>query len=121
MVRDAPVSIGMDMGGGGDGYGSIMGYFFQGFTASVWCTVALQAGGGLLVAYIVQHTDNVVKCFLGALATVAAVLVEQVVGGHESSVMLSVGCVMVVGATVGYSALMAGEVRKRETGEMKKE
>ena len=42
-----------------------------GFTPAVWLITALTAGGGLLIAAVVKHADNVLKTFATALAIVA--------------------------------------------------
>lgn len=47
--------------------------FFHGFTFYAWCQVILFAAGGLLVAAVIQHADNVVK----GLATGISVLVSS--------------------------------------------
>jgi UDP-sugar transporter A1/2/3 len=52
--------------------------YFHGFTGWVWILVALQAGGGLLVAAVIKYADNVLKglatgvsvCFATAISTI---------------------------------------------------
>lgn len=44
---------------------------FHGFSPAVWCQIVLFAGGGLLVAAVIKHSDNVMK----SLATGLSVLI----------------------------------------------
>ena len=37
--------------------------FFQGFSPLVWCVVALEATGGITVALVIKHADNLLKNF----------------------------------------------------------
>jgi UDP-sugar transporter A1/2/3 len=47
--------------------------FFHGFSILAWVLVAMQAGGGLLVAAVIKHADNVLK---GLATGVSVVLVS---------------------------------------------
>lgn len=38
--------------------------FFYGFDWLVWTTIALQSIGGIIVALVVKHTDNILKVFV---------------------------------------------------------
>lgn len=37
---------------------------FVGFTPSVWLVTTLTAGGGLLIAAVVKHADNLLKTYV---------------------------------------------------------
>ncbi len=44
--------------------------FFLGYTMQVWCTIALQAFGGITVAIVARHADSVAKGFATGLSLV---------------------------------------------------
>ena len=48
--------------------------YLYGFGAEAWALVALQAGGGLLVAAVIKHADNVLK----GLATAVSVVLSTI-------------------------------------------
>ena len=47
---------------------------FQGFDSLVWCVIALQVGGGLVVGLVVKYADNIQKNFANALSVVLTVV-----------------------------------------------
>ena len=70
--------------------------FFHGFTTSTWSLVALQAGGGLLVAAVIKYADNVLKGLATAVSVClvtagSAVLFHTPIGGQ-----FSVGAVLIL-------------------------
>ena len=70
--------------------------FFHGFTTSTWILVALQAGGGLLVAAVIKYADNVLKGLATAVSVcvvtiVSAVLFRTPIGGQ-----FSVGAIVIL-------------------------
>lgn len=73
--------------------------FLHGFTAWTWTLVALQAGGGLLVAAVIKYADNVLKGFATGVSVclvtaISAVLFHTPVGaqftGGVSIILISV-------------------------------
>lgn len=51
---------------------------FHGFNVWAVCNILLQAVGGLLVAYVVKYTDNIVKGFATAVSIVMSLLVRVI-------------------------------------------
>jgi len=73
----------------------------KGYTPMLWLTLAVQALGGMLVAWVIHHSNNIFKCFLSAASIVLTVVVDAVMGEAVSPVVF-VGCMCVTVATVGY-------------------
>ena len=53
--------------------------FFQGYCPLVWGVILLQAFGGLNVAFILKHADNILKGFAAAFSTVASCVLEMAI------------------------------------------
>jgi UDP-sugar transporter A1/2/3 len=66
-----------------------------------------QAAGGLLVALIIKHADNMIKAIATALAIIASGVVSQLLleSMTAPSAMLITGGVLVVSAAVAYSVV----------------
>lgn len=46
------------------------GRFFQGYTPLVWIVVLIQALSGFVIASVMKHADNILKCFGSTLAII---------------------------------------------------
>ena len=77
--------------------------FFTGFDAAVWVMVLNQAAGGLLVALVIKHADNIMKTIATALAIIVSGLVSYMLFEITvPSAYLLGGGFLVVAAAVLY-------------------
>jgi len=80
--------------------------FFSGYSLAVLCVIALQAGGGLVVAVVLKYADNLMKCFAVALSVLLGCVMSRVLYGEGPSLSdpaFMGGTILVCGATVVYS------------------
>lgn len=91
---------------------STIAHFFIGFDdALAWTVIFFQAVGGLLGALVMQHADNVSKCFATSLSVLLSFVVSVSVlrderieeQGRSVSWMVLVGAAMVLGSTWVYA------------------
>lgn len=75
---------------------------YYGFTTPVWIMVFNNALGGLCVAFVIKHADNILKGFACALATILATLVSVPLFGFELKPTFFVGMIVVLGSTFLY-------------------
>lgn len=68
--------------------------FFMGYTKLVWVTIALQAGGGLIVAMCIVLVDNVVKNFAVSISIVISFLVEVLVFNTPVTINVSANSIV---------------------------
>jgi UDP-sugar transporter A1/2/3 len=80
--------------------------FFFGYTRWVALTIALQAGGGLLVAVVMRFGDNILKNFALAFSILLSYALSTQLFGVQWSARFGVGALLVIGATAcyGYAA-----------------
>ncbi|GAA5927500.1 hypothetical protein JCM1841_000942 [Sporobolomyces salmonicolor] len=84
--------------------GSVVGTFFDGFNAVTWVVVGLQLTGGLLSALVMQHADNLLKCFSTSLSILLSVAASVVLFQFQMSLGITLGALLVLGATFAYTA-----------------
>ncbi|KAL5961990.1 UDP-galactose/UDP-N-acetylglucosamine transporter srf-3 [Taenia solium] len=77
--------------------------FFYGFDWLVWTTVALQSVGGILVALVVKHADNILKGFACSASIVITCVVSFVFFDSSLSWNFLFGTTCVVLAVFLYS------------------
>ncbi|KAL5111737.1 UDP-N-acetylglucosamine transporter [Taenia crassiceps] len=77
--------------------------FFYGFDWLVWTTVALQSAGGILVALVVKHADNILKGFACSASIVITCIVSFVFFNSSLSWTFLFGTTCVVLAVFLYS------------------
>ena len=78
--------------------------YFQGFDIVVALVVALQATGGLVVALVMRHAGNILKCFAVSISMCNCVVFTFLVSMDRTDVStLSMGLALVVTATFAYS------------------
>jgi solute carrier family 35 (UDP-sugar transporter), member A1/2/3 len=70
--------------------------FLHGFTAWVWVLVALQAGGGLLVAAVIKYADNVLKGLATGVSVVVATGFSALFFATALSGQFTVGAIMIL-------------------------
>ena len=79
--------------------------FLGGYNGIVWLLVAVQAGGGLLVAAVVKYTDNILKAFATSAALVAVSVASVFYFNFPASPLFVIGA-----ATVLYSMFLYGDL-----------
>lgn len=77
--------------------------YFHGFTPLVWILVALQAGGGLLVAAVIKYADNVLKGLATGVSVCFATAVSFCLFGTPLSSQFSVGASMILVSVYFFS------------------
>ncbi|GAA5917865.1 hypothetical protein JCM5296_006661 [Sporobolomyces johnsonii] len=81
-----------------------LGTFFDGFNAVTWVVVGLQLTGGLLSALVMQHADNLLKCFSTSLSILLSVAASVVLFQFQVSLGITLGALLVLGATFAYTS-----------------
>ena len=79
------------------------GGFFQGYNSLVVLVIALEAGGGLVVAAVIKYADNILKSFATAASIVTSTIVSAWVFGFHISKLFVIGCSLVFIAISLYS------------------
>lgn len=77
--------------------------FLFGYDAFVWYLVCLNALGGLLVALVVKHADNVLRAFATSLAVVLSTAASTALLGSVPTAQYTVGTALVVASVFLYS------------------
>ncbi|XP_055298104.1 UDP-N-acetylglucosamine transporter isoform X2 [Sitodiplosis mosellana] len=76
--------------------------FFHGYDAFVMYLVALQAGGGLLVAVVVKYADNILKGFATSLSIIVACIASIYLFDFKLSIQFAIGAGLVISAIFLY-------------------
>jgi len=87
----------------GKGTGAESMRYFHGFTFWAWVLVALQAGGGLLVAAVIKYADNVLKGLATAVSVCFATAASTVLFGTPLSGQFSVGSLLILVSVYFFS------------------
>ncbi|KAF2737088.1 nucleotide-sugar transporter [Polyplosphaeria fusca] len=77
--------------------------FFAGYNYVVWCTILLQAFGGVIVALVINYSDNIAKNFATSLSIIISCLASVVFFDFQISISFLVGTSVVIFATYLYS------------------
>jgi len=80
--------------------------FLTGFTAKTWALTVNNTVGGLLVALVIKHADNILRGFASAIATINAALISVVAFGFVLKMSFGLGTLMVVGSTLLYGSVL---------------
>ncbi|GAA6052845.1 hypothetical protein JCM3770_006278 [Rhodotorula araucariae] len=84
---------------------SALGGFFDGFDRPLpWIVVVLQITGGLLSALVMQHADNLLKCFSTSLSILLSVAASVVLFHFHITAGIFLGAILVLGATFAYTS-----------------
>lgn len=79
--------------------------FFQGYSTVVWIVVCLQAFGGLIVAAVVKHADNVLKGFATSISIIISTLLSfYLFDNFDPSTNFYCGATIVIISTIIYSS-----------------
>lgn len=76
--------------------------FFHGYDAFVVYLVLLNAGGGLLVAMVVEYADNILKGFATSLAIIIACVASVFIFQFSVTLQFAVGAGLVIGSIFLY-------------------
>ncbi|PWN31380.1 uncharacterized protein FA14DRAFT_128289 [Meira miltonrushii] len=88
---------------------------FINFSSLAWITVFARAGGGILVALILKHADNILKAFATCAAILLTLCVTAISYGIYPSYHVCIGAAMVITSTVGYAI---AEQQEKQTAQM---
>lgn len=77
--------------------------YLHGFTAWVWVSVLLQAGGGLLIAAVIQHLDNVYKGLATGVSVVLSSSLSTIIFGSVLGMQFCAGTVMILSSVYFFS------------------
>jgi len=95
------------------------GTFFEGYDAVVWFVVVLQATGGILIAYVMKFSSNILKC-LAIATSICCVAVYSVFSGElELTTYLVMGVFLVCTSVGGYS-MSTKQVSPKKTEDLRK-
>lgn len=77
----------------------------QGYSKTVWIVVFLQAFGGLIVAAVVKHADNILKGFATSLSIIFSTLLSfYLFETFNPSLNFYIGSTVVIISTIMYSS-----------------
>jgi len=80
------------------------GGFLQGYTTLTWTVVFLQAFGGLVVASVVKHADNILKGFATSISIILSTLLSYLLfEDFNPTTNFCVGASIVIVSTIMYS------------------
>ena len=80
--------------------------FFYGYNWTVWMCIALQSGGGILVAVVVRYADNVLKGFSTSIAILLTSSISLLFLNEQLGNFGVLGAILVMISTVLFSDLM---------------
>lgn len=77
----------------------------QGYSVLTWAVVFLQAFGGLVVAAVVKHADNVLKGFATSISIILSTLLSfMLFDNFNPSNNFYMGATIVILSTIMYSS-----------------
>jgi len=82
-----------EMDGNGD---AMVKPFMHGFTMWAWVIIALQAGGGMLVAAVIKYADNVLKGMATGVSVATGTLASTFLFGTTLSAQFGFGAAMIL-------------------------
>ena len=77
--------------------------FMHGFTAWAWVIVALQAGGGMLVAAVIKYADNVLKGMATGVSVATGTFFSMFLFGTTLSMQFGIGSMMILVSVYFFS------------------
>ena len=97
--------------------------FMHGFTGWAWVVVALQAGGGMLVAAVIKYADNVLKGMATGVSVATGTFFSTFLFGTSLSAQFGVGSLIILVSVYFFSndlpASCGGGSKKKQDVEMK--
>ncbi|KAF7223291.1 transcript variant X1, partial [Nothobranchius furzeri] len=87
-----------------DGRSVVKSGMFQGYNTITWIVVILQAVGGLVVAMVIKHADNILKGFATSMSIILSTLISYfLLHDFNPTGVFFVGAMLVIAATFLYS------------------
>lgn len=77
--------------------------FLYGYTPMVWLATIIHSVGGLIVALVVKHADNILKGFATSSAIVLSCIVSMILFDFELTVLFTLGAGLVIFSIFLYS------------------
>ena len=77
--------------------------FFKGYGVLVWLIILLQTAGGVIIAYVMKFTNNILKCLAIGLSICCCAVYSFVVGELELTANVMLGIFLVCVSIAGYS------------------
>ncbi|CAF1053243.1 unnamed protein product [Rotaria magnacalcarata] len=77
--------------------------FLYGYTNMVWIATLVHSVGGLIVALVVKHADNILKGFATSAAIVLSCIVSMMLFDFELTILFTLGSVLVIFSIFLYS------------------
>jgi len=74
-----------------------------GYTDLVWIAITVQSAGGLLVALVVKHADNILKGFATSAAIIISCLISMVLFDFQLTILFTLGAGLVIFSIFLYS------------------
>ena len=95
--------------------------YLHGFTTWVWILVALQAGGGLLVAAVIKYADNVLKGLATGVSVVLATALSMILFGTPLTGQFTMGAFLILSSVYVFSnpVKLPGSIKQKDGTEMK--
>ncbi|UJR23358.1 hypothetical protein I4U23_026369 [Adineta vaga] len=70
--------------------------FLFGYTDVVWLTITVQSAGGLLVALVVKHADNILKGFSTSAAIIISCIISMILFDFQLTTLFALGALLVI-------------------------
>ncbi len=70
--------------------------FLYGYTGMVWTATIIHSLGGLIVALVVKHADNILKGFATSLAIVLSCIVSILIFDFQLTILFTLGSSLVI-------------------------
>jgi UDP-galactose transporter len=77
--------------------------FFHGYTPMVWTATIVHSAGGLIVALVVKHADNILKGFATSSAIVLSCIVSMLLFDFQLTLLFTLGSALVIFSIFLYS------------------
>jgi UDP-sugar transporter A1/2/3 len=70
--------------------------FLYGYTGMVWAATIVHSLGGLIVALVVKHADNILKGFATSLAIVLSCIASILIFDFQLTILFTMGSSLVI-------------------------
>jgi UDP-sugar transporter A1/2/3 len=77
--------------------------FLYGYTSMVWTATIVHSVGGLIVALVVKHADNILKGFATSSAIVLSCIVSMLLFDFQLTLLFTLGSSLVIFSIFLYS------------------
>ena len=77
--------------------------FLYGYTNLVWLAITVQSAGGLIIALVVKHADNILKGFATSSAIILSCIVSMLLLDFQLTVLFALGSALIIFSIFLYS------------------